>query len=160
MNPTTGQRPTVAPASNTGAAHHTPRPTSGRENSGLMFFFIGAALLALLLVLFFNVLGPQGASRTGVGDGPARAPAGQTTGGPSPSSATTQPATGAQGTNAAATGGAAPAAINVPQAPDTQTPPGREGVGAPVGNTTGAGRDSTQTAPEGTTGRTGTTPAR
>jgi hypothetical protein len=48
-----------------------PQPTSGRENSKLMYFFIGAAVLALLLVLSFNALGPEGASRTGIGDGPA-----------------------------------------------------------------------------------------
>ncbi|RYH52934.1 MAG: hypothetical protein EON54_14160, partial [Alcaligenaceae bacterium] len=129
MNTTTNQRPSTAPASNTGAAQPIPHPVSGRENSGLMFFFIGAALLALLLVLFFNFLGPEGAARTGVGDGPARAPAGQTTGGPSPSSSASQPAAGTQGSSGAATGGAAPAAVNALQAPDSQTPPGREGVG-------------------------------
>lgn len=141
MNHTTtppSQRPAAA-----APAADRPRPTSGRENSGLMFFFIGAAVLALVLVLFFNLLGPDGASRTGVGDGPARAPAGQTIGGPSPRG---EAAPTSGGTTSA--GGAAPAAVNAPQAPDSQTPPGREGVGAPAGNTSGAaGQNGTQAAP-------------
>jgi hypothetical protein len=139
------------------AANDLPRSTSGRENSGLMFFFIGAAVLALMLVLFFNFLGPEGASRTGVADGPATAPAGQTTGGPSPANTTAQPGTG---NSSAATGGDAPATVTAPQRPDSQTPPGREAVGAPVGNVSGTGQSPAQATPAGTSGTNGAAPAR
>lgn len=135
-----------------GAAQETgavPKPTSGRENSGLMYFFIGAATLALLVVLGFNLLGPEGASRTGVGDGPAQAPAGQTIGGPNPRSDAAGAGAGA-GTTGAEQGGSASPSVNatVPQAPDSPTPPGREGVGAPMGGAPQAG----QAQPQGMSG--------
>lgn len=135
QRPETGQG--TQPTSARSTPHQTPRPTSGRENSGLMFFFIGAAVLALLLVLFFNVLGPDGASRTGVADGPARAPAGQTIGGPGP--ADSQPGvTGTPGgSGGASTGGAAPAETPAP-----------------------ARTNSTEGAPGAATGQQGTAPAR
>lgn len=147
---TSHQRTSPGTRAATGTTSAPPRPTSGRENSGLMFFFIGAAVLALVLVLFFNFLGPEGASRTGVADGPARSPAGETTGGPSPRGAESQPQSPGgpvtrsgndnNNNNAATTGAStqgAPAAGSTPQAPDSQTPPGREGMGAPAGNLSG-----------------------
>ena len=113
-----------------------PRPTSGRENGGLMYFFIGAAVLALLLVVGFNVLGPDGAARTGVGDGPAQSSAGPTTGGPSPGTGTQGGTAGAQGSGAGSAAGSSPTSTtaNLPQAADTPNPVGREGVGAPAGS--------------------------
>lgn len=112
------------------ASGPVPRPTSGRENGGLMYFFIGAAVLALLLVVGFNVLGPDGASRTGVGDGPAQSPAGATTGGPSPaaqSGTATGPAAGGSSSSSPTT------TATQPQAADTPNPVGRERIGAPAG---------------------------
>lgn len=121
-----------------------PRPTSGRENKGLMAFFIAAAVLALLIVLGFNLLGPEGASRTGVGDGPAQSSAGPTTGGPSP------------GADRSSAGGAAPSGATAPtvespapQAADTPTAPGRESVGAPKGGALQSGNS----VPEGLSGQ-------
>lgn len=113
----------------------TPRPaTSGRENSGLMYFFIGAAVLALLIVVGFNLLGPDGASRTGVGDGPAQSHSGPTTGGPSPETNTnTGTGVGMTPGQARRASGSAIEAVPTPQAADTPTPPGRESVGAPAG---------------------------
>lgn len=111
--------------------------TRGGQNRGLMYFFIGAAVVALVLVLFFNLQGPEGAARSGIGDGPSRSSAGETTGGPSPAEggATDRiPAPLGQSSGAAssASGAANPAPI-APQAPDSQTPIGREAVGAPRG---------------------------
>ena len=123
-----------------------PRPTSGRENGGLMYFFIGAAVLALLLVVGFNMLGPDGASRTGVGDGPAQSSAGPTTGGPSPGAATQAGAAGSsqnEGATGAGTGSPTTTTANPAQRGDTPTPVGRESVGAPAGG-----------APQTTQGRT------
>jgi hypothetical protein len=137
-----------------------PQPTSGRENSKLMYFFIGAAVLALLLVLSFNALGPEGASRTGIGDGPAQSPAGPTTGGPSPATGTDGDAAGAQNSGAArpGAGGATTITTPAPQAADTPTPPGRESVGAPVGGSPSAGPGAAQgVSGDGTTA--GDTPA-
>lgn len=124
-----------SPAPSRGQADK-PRPTNGRENAKLMYFFVGAAVLVLLIVLGFNFLGPEGASRTGIGDGPAQSPAGSTTGGPSPApnagagtgiaENSTVPAPGA---NTAGNG----VQSTVPQRPDSPTPAGRESVGAPVG---------------------------
>ena len=146
MNAPSDNRP-PPPASAT-AQHNAPapRPTSGRENKGLMAFFIAAAVLALLIVLGFNLLGPEGASRTGVGDGPAQSPAGPTTGGPSPG------ADRAQGT--APSGATTPTVeSSAPQAADTPTAPGRESVGAPKGGALTSG----SSAPEGLSGQgTGT----
>lgn len=112
-----------------------PRPTNGRENGGLMYFFIGAAVLALLLVVGFNVLGPEGASRTGVGDGPAQSSAGPTTGGPSPGPANRAGTAGEQSDSAAGPGAGSPTITpaNPSPAADTPNPVGRESVGAPVG---------------------------
>ena len=171
----TTSRPQGTPGSQ--ATGHTARPspspsTSGRENSGLMFFFIGAAAVALLIVLGFNMLGPEGAARTGVGDGPAQSPAGTTTGGPDPGITTrdtggisghaagTSPA-GASTGGAAGAGGGTTTAV-VPSAADTPTTPGREAVGAPVGGapqaTPGGGSGTSGGAITGNPGATGAPP--
>lgn len=114
MNAPSDNRP-PPPASATAQPNApAPRPTSGRENKGLMAFFIAAAVLALLIVLGFNLLGPEGASRTGVGDGPAQSFAGPTTGGPSPG------ADRAQGT---ARPGATPPPWNRPRTRPRTPPP-------------------------------------
>lgn len=105
----------------------------GGENRGLMFFFIGAAVVALMLVVFFNVFGPERAARSGIGDGPSQSSAGATTGGPSPSERSTAAPPTQGGGAASGGGGAANPAATAPQAPDSQTPAGREGVGAPRG---------------------------
>lgn len=140
--PSSSSNPAASPAGS------TPRPTSGRENTGLMYFFIGAAVLALLLVLGFNMLGPEGASRTGIADGPAQSSAGPTTGGPSPSAGSSTGSSagspgGATGTGtqgqSGSTGGAAGTAAPAPAA-DTPTPPGRESVGAPAGGAPQSGQ--------------------
>ena len=144
MNAPSDNRP-PPPASAT-AQHNAPapRPTSGRENKGLTAFFIAAAVLALLIVLGFNLLGPEGASRTGVGDGPAQSSAGPTTGGPSP------------GADRSSAGGAAPTGATAPtvespapQAADTPTAAGRESVGAPKGGALQSGNN----VPEGLSGQ-------
>ena len=111
----------------------TPKPTSGRENNRVTYWFVGVVLVVLSLVLGFNFLGPEGATRTGVADGPAATSSGQITGGPS-----TDPA-GMQRAPQARTTSSAPDSPNsrtsaAPQAPDSATPPGREGVGAQVGS--------------------------
>lgn len=133
-----------------------PQPTSARENSGLMYFFIGAAVLALLIVLGFNALGPEGASRTGVGDGPAQSHSGPTTGGPSPD-ADARAGAGAAGpaTAGQAAGAGTTVVAPTPQVGDTPTPPGRESVGAPAGGAPQAG----QAVPEGISGRGAATPS-
>ena len=131
------QSPQVSQTSTAQPATERNRSTSGGENRGLTIFFIGAAVVALMLVVFFNVQGPEGAARSGVGDGPARSPAGETTGGPSPverGTAERSPApVGQNSTTASGSNGGANPASTVPQAPDSQTPVGREGVGAPRG---------------------------
>jgi hypothetical protein len=154
MDPIPRNPPSPPPAGSS-AQRAMPRPTSGRENGGLMYFFIGAAVLALLLVAGFNVLGPDGASRTGIGDGPAQSSAGPTTGGPDASSDTTagtQRSTPGQGSTAGTT------TSRPPQAADTPNPVGREAVGAPMGGAPTAGPGRTQgVSADGTT--TGDTPA-
>ena len=122
----------------------TPRPTSGRENTHLMYFFIGVAVLVLLIVVGFNVLGPQGAARSGVADGPAHSSQGPTTGGPSPEAGSRTEAghAGAQAPAVQARTGTAP------QAPESPTPVQREGMGAPQGAAPQAGHGS----PQGVTG--------
>ena len=75
----TPSRPPGTPAPQ--ATGNTARPgsspsTSGRENSGLLFFFLGAAAVALLIALGFHMLGPEGVARTGVSpDAPVALPA-------------------------------------------------------------------------------------
>jgi hypothetical protein len=97
-----------------------------------MLFFIGAVVVAVTLVVLFNVHGPEGAARSGIGDGPSRSAAGETTGGPSPAESRTEPAD--QGGGAASkSGGEADSATTAPHAPDSPSPIGREGVGAPRG---------------------------
>jgi hypothetical protein len=113
---------------------HAPR---GGKNRGLMCYFIGATLVVLVLVLFFNLHGPEGAARSGIGDGPSRSSAGETTGGPSHAEGGTKdriPAPLGQSSGAAfSSSGAANPAPVAPQTPDSQTPIGREAVGAPRG---------------------------
>lgn len=110
-----------------------PKPTSGRENNHVVMWFIAVTLLILSIVLGFNLLGPEGASRSGVADGPARSSAGATTGGPSPGGATQQPRNGEPSPTAAWQTSPDARNVAVPQAPDSATPPGREGMGAPRG---------------------------
>lgn len=86
---------------------HHPKPTSGRENNRVAFWFAGVAIVVLALVLGFNFLGPKGASRSGGSDGPA------------PSSMGTA---------------ASEKSTTRPQAADSTTPPGRESQGAPRGS--------------------------
>lgn len=176
-HPDTGTRPHATPGSAAATPPTTaPRPTSGRENSGLMYFFIGAAVLALLIVLGFNMLGPEGASRSGVGDGPAQAH-GPTIGGPTPgadrersSISGNAAGTGSTGSdsggnndassNAAGGGGTNNGAVTstttaAPQTADSPTPAGRDGVGAPMGAAPQAGQSGPGGIPQGTTGRGG-----
>lgn len=169
-------RPHVAPNTTGMPVGTAPAPTSGRENSGLMYFFIGAAVLALLIVLGFNMLGPEGASRTGVGDGPAQAH-GPTIGGPTGgqdrerSSISGQAAgTGSTGSNSAGNndessnaaggggnnnGAVTTTTTTAPQNTDSASPPGRDGVGAPTGAAPQAGQSGPGGIPQGTSGRGG-----
>ena len=175
MNP--NQRPPAAsPAAHSPSskAARAPQPVSARENNGLMYFFIGAAVLALLVAIGFNWLGPQGASRTGVGDGPAQAPGGVSTGGPSTGNGSgagsvsgNTTAAGTDGTTATTPlgGTATTTTITGPQAPDTPTPPGRESVGAPMGSVPQASQGGPSATAQGAGGTggagaaTGSTPA-
>ena len=109
------------------------KSTSGRENNRVTYWFIGVVLVVLSLVLGFSFLGPEGASRTGVADGPATSSTSQTTGGPSTDAAGMQHAPQA-GTNSSASDPSNSRTGTAPQAPDSATPPGRESVGAQVGS--------------------------
>lgn len=119
----------------------SPKPTSGRENSRVTYWFIGVVLVILSLVLGFNFLGPAGASRTGIANGPSTSPTGQTTGGPSSDTNSVQRAPQGAVTPSASNSPTSRTSIS-PQAPDSATPAGRESVGAPVGS------QATPTSPE------------
>lgn len=126
------------------------KPTSGSENNRVVLFFVTATAIVLFIVLGFNFLGPEGASRTGIGDGPATSAAGTTTGGPSATNAEAarHNSSGGQATQPTSPGGRATTrATSSPQAPDSATPAGREAVGAPKGG-----------APENTIPTGGSTP--
>ena len=130
-----------------------PTPTNGSENNRVVLFFISATTVILFIVLGFNFLGPEGASRSGIADGPATSSSGRTTtGGPSVSESpghegrvgvhsTRNASGGSAGNDPQTLSGAAsstgdldkPRATSAPQAPDSRTPAGREGVGAPRG---------------------------
>lgn len=139
-----------------------PQPTSGRENSGLMYFFIGAAALALLIVLGFNTLGPEGAARSGIGDGPATSPAGATTGGPDPGATRSEmgipdgKAAGAATNRSAGQGNSGAVTPPTPQAADTPAAPGRESLGAPLGGSPQSRPGMPQSSPQGTSGEPST----
>lgn len=158
-NPNTGAARN-APTTPTPAATppgKAPQPTSGRENSGVMYFIIGAAVLTLLVVLGFNLLGPQGASRTGVGDGPAQSHS-PTLGGPTPGAARDDAANSSgtgnpsDSTSGSAAGTVTTTTTAAPQAPDSPSAPGREGVGAPVGGALQAGQSGPGGSAPGSTG--------
>lgn len=142
ISPTT-QHPRASHSSTAPPPPKWSHASRGGQNRGLMYFFIGATLVALVLVLFFNLHGPEGAARSGIGDGPSRSSAGETTGGPSPAEggATERiPAPLGQTSGAAfnSSGAANPAPV-APQTPDSQTPIGREAVGTPRGAILGNG---------------------
>lgn len=135
-SPTT-QHPHAAKSSTPQRPPARSHATNGRENRGLMYFFIGATVVALVVVLFFNFQGPERAARSGIADGPSRSSAGETTGGPSPAEGITidrVPAPASQvSRDASSASGAENPARPASQAPDSQTPIGREAIGAPQG---------------------------
>jgi hypothetical protein len=130
--PSAAQRPHTSQAPSTPPPLERKHSTQDRENRGLMLFFIGAGVVAVTLVVLFNVHGPEGAARSGIGDGPSHSAAGDTSGGPSPAESRAEPADQSGGA-ASNNGGAVGSATTAPQAPDSPTPIGREGVGAPRG---------------------------
>lgn len=136
ISPTT-QHPRASHSSTAPPPPKWSHASRGGQNRGLMYFFIGATLVALVLVLFFNLLGPEGAARSGIGDGQFRSSAGETTGGPSPAEGDTKdrilaPLGQSSGAVFSATGAVDPALV-APQTTDSQTHIGREAVGSPRG---------------------------